>query len=78
MPVPQYAQRAALALGVGLDQLHSYRQEGDQVVILVDRGIGGITKHTLAVADLPPLPKPEPEPESAPKVVTKRPAKRSL
>lgn len=71
MAISQYAQRAVLALGDSEEKLVSYRLEGDQIIVLIDRGIGGITKHYLPIADLPPLPKPEPpkppEPEPEPK-----------
>lgn len=46
--------RACVSLAIEQDQVVKHRLEGDELVLLVDRGIGGITKHRIAVATLPP------------------------
>ena len=60
---------AALALGIEQGQIVTHRYEDDVLILLVDRGIKGTTKHYLKVAQLPkpePVEEPavEPEPES--------------
>ena len=51
-------KRACDHLGADEEQVVKHRREGDELVLLVDYGIGGIKKYRVPIADLP-----EPEPD---------------
>lgn len=63
-------ERACVALGVSLDQVVTHRLDDDSITLVVDKGIKGSPKFTIAFDDLLEL-KPAPKPRRRTKATSK-------